>query len=199
MLRVGDWVKGPNDQRSIVRAWGRIVETPKGMKPSPCRRTDMAKAPRPIVQVAGGDVGLVPVWWPLRDVVGITRPIESYRKRTTKGNQMNRTDPVLAVQRAMTPDEQRDFLDRIYRTNPNMKGAHVADVLDIIYGSDGAIQWTEPFWEKYGESLTTDSEGDFELLAYVVIALAVIVQAEPSRDIVVDLLTRSRKELAGGN
>jgi hypothetical protein len=56
------------------------------------------------------------------------------------------TDVWLAADAAVTEDERRAFLDRF----PRLRGAYVADVLDILDNHDEYLDVLEPMHEEHG-------------------------------------------------
>ncbi len=48
-------------------------------------------------------------------------------------------DPNLLVQSAMTEDQRSAFLAAVVEQNPNLQGAHVADVLDMMANQDAHL------------------------------------------------------------
>jgi hypothetical protein len=62
---------------------------------------------------------------------------------------MTRTvDWSLAIQRALTDEETKAFLDRWASLNPHWRGAQVADVLEVLWDSDSHLDLVEPRWER---------------------------------------------------
>lgn len=49
---------------------------------------------------------------------------------------MNTDDIYLRADRALTKDEKRDFLKHFTAVNPHLRGAQVADALDMLRSSD---------------------------------------------------------------
>lgn len=50
---------------------------------------------------------------------------------------------------AMTEEERTTFLKIIHEHNPNMRGAHVADVLDIMAQHDSHVGVVEEYLEQH--------------------------------------------------
>lgn len=63
-----------------------------------------------------------------------------------------RTDPFLLVERALKPDDRREVVLKFKQLNPNMAGAHCADVLGICEDRD-AFLGDELFWDEYSEAV----------------------------------------------
>jgi len=53
-----------------------------------------------------------------------------------------------AIERAMTVTERRGFLDAVTSRNPRLDGAHVADVLSMLFDMDAHLDVTEPLYER---------------------------------------------------
>src|SRR5256885_2278758 len=65
---------------------------------------------------------------------------------------MSRTDDtktLLAIEAAMSPEDQRALLDKAAVQNYWLRGAKVADVLDVYYDHDAFLERTEPFWDAH--------------------------------------------------
>lgn len=60
-------------------------------------------------------------------------------------------DKYLVVQGLLTDDECKLLLDNVLLINPRLRGAHVADVLDLFDDSDAFLGIREPLYEKYGD------------------------------------------------
>lgn len=63
------------------------------------------------------------------------------------------TDQALApllIERALTEEQRDRLLDAAARANPNLRGAHVSDVLSIYEDNDAFLERREAFWAKYG-------------------------------------------------
>lgn len=58
---------------------------------------------------------------------------------------MTSQDVAMAITRAMTPDDRREFLREMVRLNPPWRGAGVADFLDSLYQTDARLDLVEPF------------------------------------------------------
>lgn len=93
-----------------------------------------------------------------------------------------RTGAVLAVEGRMTEEEREEFLARMTWRNPHLRGAHVADILDMLYESDAYLGIVEPFFED-NEHLWREMEERGDRLAgwsltYAVIAAVVLLGLE---------------------
>jgi hypothetical protein len=88
------------------------------------------------------------------------------------------TDPVLAVEARMTPQERQKFLNRMTGANPHLHGAAVADVLDMLYEQDAFLGVVEPFHEAH-EALWLDNDQEMRMrLSYAVRAAVVLLELE---------------------
>lgn len=56
------------------------------------------------------------------------------------------TDPLMAVVRALTDDQQDSIVGRFTRLNPHWRGGGVADILDVLCDGDSDLNLTEPFF-----------------------------------------------------
>ena len=61
-----------------------------------------------------------------------------------------RTQALLAVERCMQPGVKDLFLQRMTEVNPRLRGAHVADILDMMESSDA---WLDVVEDSYYEPL----------------------------------------------
>jgi hypothetical protein len=76
---------------------------------------------------------------------------------------------LMAVAHALTEAERSEFLARTSETYPRLRGAEVADVLDLTDDYDMFLDRTEPFFEKYADQ-TPDSPA-VRFAAHVLILL----------------------------
>jgi hypothetical protein len=116
---------------------------------------------------------------------------ETQAERIARSNMI--CNAVLAVEHALTPDECDRILTDTARANPHMQGAAVADVLDICSNADGALSWTEPFYEDHVDvdvetgddnaaALLGISSGNRALPGMVVLAAALLHRRVPTVD-----------------
>jgi hypothetical protein len=49
----------------------------------------------------------------------------------------------LRVERNMTEDEKNLFLDRVTAINPHLRGAHITDILEMLYDGDAYLAYRE--------------------------------------------------------
>lgn len=57
------------------------------------------------------------------------------------------------VEKAMTEEERQGFLDDLIMLNPHLRGAHVADLLDMLAESDANLDVIEPMYEEHGNEV----------------------------------------------
>lgn len=75
------------------------------------------------------------------------------------------TDPLIAVEKALTDEARESWLRRAFEMYPRLRGAKVADVLEHLNGTDSHLRLVEPWWETHGQRLTLDLLCDAELLS----------------------------------
>jgi hypothetical protein len=66
---------------------------------------------------------------------------------------MSRTDVYLQTEDAMTLDQRSAFLDRVFEINPHLRGAEVADVLDMFDNADSNLDVVEPFFIHHRDQI----------------------------------------------
>lgn len=81
------------------------------------------------------------------------------------------TKAVLAVEEAMSEETKTDFLERVFAVNPQLRGAKVADVLDIFADADAYIEVTEPWWNRRTEDF---AGAERQCAGYAAISSAVL-------------------------
>ena len=94
-------------------------------------------------------------------------------------------DAVMAVADALTVDEQAEFLRIVAEQWPGLRGAHVADVLDIAADHDMFLDVTEPFYEAHEAELPESMGMPYATRALVILGRELTVPA------VTGLLTRA--------
>lgn len=67
---------------------------------------------------------------------------------------MSKGFEMLDVEAALTMEEKTTFLDRMTARNPGWRGAHVADLLDVMDDSDAHIDIVEPLCEAHPDEWT---------------------------------------------
>lgn len=65
-------------------------------------------------------------------------------------------NPYLAVQDALTEPARQRVLEWWEHTNPHQRGAHVADILDLLCECDAFVALTDPYWEMHGDRLADE-------------------------------------------
>lgn len=73
-----------------------------------------------------------------------------------------------AVEAALSDEQKALILERWEHLNPHQKGAHVADILDLVRSCDGDLEYSEPWWEEHGDKAPI---GDNTLWAIAIIAV----------------------------
>lgn len=64
-------------------------------------------------------------------------------------NEEDPGNPYLRVQEILTQHERERFLATVLRFMPRLRGAHVADVLDMLHDQDFCLVLTEPAYEVF--------------------------------------------------
>lgn len=95
----------------------------------------------------------------------------------------------LAVDRALTADERRRFLDAFCRINPHWRGAHVADVLEALHERDSHLD----VLERIGEELQPFNAS---LASAAILAGVYLYGPDLTVDQARELLARAEKEEA---
>ena len=67
---------------------------------------------------------------------------------------VERYDPYLAIQRALSPGLRERAEERMIAMNPRLRGAHLADMLDMLDNHDAFVALSEPYWEQIGARLS---------------------------------------------
>jgi hypothetical protein len=86
-----------------------------------------------------------------------------------------RGESLMGVQERMTEEERQKFLERMTGRNPHLRGAHVADVLDMLYEQDAFLALAEPFYEAYEPLFTEENRWS---LFYAIEAAVVLLEEE---------------------
>jgi hypothetical protein len=60
-------------------------------------------------------------------------------------------DPTLVVESMLTDEEEQSFLDNAHIRNPHLRGANVADILDMMHQADAHLEVTEPVMHRFLE------------------------------------------------
>lgn len=100
--------------------------------------------------------------------------------RVTRGRKATPEPPsiheiYLAVQDAMSEAAQTRILEWWARTNPYRRGAHVADILDLLYESDSYLNLSEPFWERHGERLAGELGEHWQTVGVSAVAAVILM------------------------
>jgi hypothetical protein len=76
----------------------------------------------------------------------------------------NNTKRLLAVERVLSVESAK-ALENFLTLNPRQRGAHWADVLDILDDSDSNLEVTEPLWDALGERFDGEQRRYINLVA----------------------------------
>lgn len=90
----------------------------------------------------------------------------------------HRSDPFLAIDRALHDDERETFLRRFTHHNPHWRGAHVADILSELDNADAMLRQVEDFFEVYERELTMFTDYARRFVGSAVRAI-VLIHDEP--------------------
>lgn len=88
------------------------------------------------------------------------------------------SNPLLVVESMLTDEEERVFLDNFYALNPNMRGAQVADILDMLESSDSHLDVTEPVMHEF--LVYTGGVGRLSQLFDLCIYAAIYIRRDPT-------------------
>jgi hypothetical protein len=80
-------------------------------------------------------------------------------------------DLSIHIQRCMTKEEFKTFLDNFCRNNPHYRGAEVADVLTTLYDTDSHLEVTDAMYEAHRQEIAPYSLGLYSMTCYVAIYL----------------------------
>jgi hypothetical protein len=96
---------------------------------------------------------------------------------------MREPDVYLATEAGLTPEQREQLLELAFREAPRLRGAHVADVLDIFDDHDYCLHWTEPFYEQHPIVWPEDAEAPgpdkAKIRGVAVLTAAILAQAVP--------------------
>lgn len=92
--------------------------------------------------------------------------------------------PAGIVADGLTPLERAVIVRECIALNPNLRGAEAADLLDMSYGVDACLDWTEPYWEAH---TGTTEPGWYGMAVH---AAALLVHRIPTEAEVTDLVVR---------
>jgi hypothetical protein len=84
-------------------------------------------------------------------------------RRVQRGRRPEQNQPVLPVinpftrvAQALTEEAAALALSRMIALNPQLQGAHLDDVLDMLDQSDSFVSWADPFWGLRGADLSRE-------------------------------------------
>lgn len=72
---------------------------------------------------------------------------------TNTRSYIDSTHLFLGVEAILSQEEKDRFLDRVFASNPQLRGAHVADVLDLFWDADMHLEVTEPQYEEHEDEI----------------------------------------------
>lgn len=75
----------------------------------------------------------------------------------------------LHIDRAMTQAEREVFLETFCRSNPHYRGAHVADVLDVLYDTDSHVEKVDAMYEAHLNDIKECPRGLYSMCVFVAI------------------------------
>jgi hypothetical protein len=79
------------------------------------------------------------------------------------------SDQALHIDRCMSPEERKLFLDTFCRNNPHYRGAHVADVLSALYDSDSEVGELDAMYKAHKAEIDKYPTGLYSMTVYVAI------------------------------
>lgn len=106
---------------------------------------------------------------------------------------MEPTSPELTIEERLSEEERRDLLERAFAANPQLRGAKVADVLDIYDNGDALLSLTERFYEQHVDWLERDGHDPKER-HLAVLAAALLRPADEMLLLVERLLADDEEE-----
>lgn len=101
------------------------------------------------------------------------------------------SDLALHVEKCMTEQEKKLFLDSFCTNNPHYRGAQVADILSVLYDTDSHIEVTDNvMYEAHREEIQKYPRGLFSMCVYV----AIYTKLGPEWEAIQHLLQRFNKK-----
>jgi hypothetical protein len=89
---------------------------------------------------------------------------------TNVADYINTTHLYLGVEAILTDEEKQTFLNRVHERNPQLRGAAVADVIDIMCDRDAYLEYTEPLYEAHEAEIVAYGQPRlFSLCCYLAI------------------------------
>lgn len=81
-------------------------------------------------------------------------------------------DKSLAVQDALTEDEQQKIVRGFVALNPHYQGAEVADILSELENADSHLDILEPMWDAHAIDIGKYPQGLFSMAGLAAVYLA---------------------------
>lgn len=117
-----------------------------------------------------------PPWWPTKTQK--ERADRAHREAMAEREaDPGDSSPELTIEERLTEEERRRLLERVFAANPQLRGAKVADVLDIYDNGDALLSLTERFYEQHADWLARDDHDPKER-HFAVLAAALLQPAE---------------------
>lgn len=104
--------------------------------------------------------------------------------RTEQEKEM--ADLALRIDRLMTAEERRVFLNTFCSNNPHYRGAHVADILETLYDTDSHVEKTDAMYEAHKVEIDKYPRGLYSMSVFV----AIYCQLGTDWEVIRDLLKR---------
>lgn len=109
--------------------------------------------------------------------------------QTEEEKRMN--DLALHIEVCMSPAEKKLFLDTFCANNPHYRGAHVSDILSMLYDTDSHIDKTDNvMYEAHRQEIEKYPRGLFSLCVFV----AIYTKLGPEWEVIQHLLKRFNKK-----
>jgi hypothetical protein len=100
-------------------------------------------------------------------------------------------DIALQVEHNMTQEERQLFLDTFCAQNPHYRGAHVADILSVLYDTDSHLDKTDAMYEAHKSDIEKFPRGLYSMAVFV----AIYCRMGTDWEIIRDLLPRFNRKL----
>lgn len=106
------------------------------------------------------------------------------------------SNPFTAVANSMTEDARIAAMEFAFRMNPQLRGAHMDDLLEMYYDNDAMLNLTEPVWEMRNDELVQNVPAPY--LSAAALAVGLLLQ-QPNRFTTIDILTVELLAVAAAN
>lgn len=100
-------------------------------------------------------------------------------------------DMALQVEHSLTEEEKLTFLDTFCTQNPHYKGAHVSDILSVLYDTDSHLDKTDAMYEAHKSDIDKYPKGLYSMTVFV----AIYCRMGTDWEIIRDLLKRFNKKV----